>query len=245
MKGALVRIGIDQTYGKWNAPINPKTNEYVYVPIPEHDKTEFNNGLETQYKHIIPNLVSFCVNHQIDLYTDLNFPLTSDNKMHLDPDFDFLTYGDNGLKRGSRIAKMDKGDFIVFYGSFQSINKIQKNLIYALMGIFFIDEIVWTKHISKKRFKENAHTRKKGKSQNDIVVRAIPHVSGRFKKTIPIGEWRDNAYRVKKNLLDKWGGLTVKNGYIQRSAVPPFFLSPNKFLIWLFSYELSIISSNR
>lgn len=244
MKGALVRVGIDQAYGKWNAPINPDTNDYVYVPIPENEITEFNDGLETQYQQIIPNLVSFCVSHQVDLHKDLNFPLFPTDKMHLDPDFNFLTYGDNGVRRGSRIAKMEQGDFIVFYGSFQSINKLQKNLVYALMGIYFIDEIVWTKYTSKKRYKENAHTRKKEQSQNDIIVRALPDVSGRFKKTIPIGEYRANAYRVKNNLLDEWGGLTVKNGFIQRSAVPPFFLSPTKFITWLFDHDISLIDSN-
>lgn len=244
MKGALVRVGIDQAYGKWNAPVNSKTNDYIYVPIPENEKTEFKEGLETQYKQIITNLLSFCLKHQVDLYTDLKFPLNSNEKTHLDPDFDFLTYGDNGIRRGSRIAKMEKGDFIVFYGSFQSINKFQNRLIYALMGIFYIEEIIWTKNTSEKSFKENAHTRKKEISHNDIVVRAIPGVSGRFEKIIPIGEWRDNAYRVTRNLLDEWGGLTVKNGFIQRSAVPPLFVNPNRFLSWLFDQEITTIRSN-
>ena len=35
MRGYLIRIGVDQAFGGWNAPMDPETNEFVYVPIPE------------------------------------------------------------------------------------------------------------------------------------------------------------------------------------------------------------------
>ena len=35
MRGLLIRVGIDQAYGGWNAPIDPMTGEFVYVPIPD------------------------------------------------------------------------------------------------------------------------------------------------------------------------------------------------------------------
>jgi len=38
----------------------------------------------------------------------------------------------------------------------------------------------------------------------DIVVRAKSGVSGRLTQCIPIGEWRDRAYRVRKDLLKTW-----------------------------------------
>jgi hypothetical protein len=38
MRATLVRIGIDQAYGAWNAPMDPETNDFVYVPIPEGPK---------------------------------------------------------------------------------------------------------------------------------------------------------------------------------------------------------------
>jgi hypothetical protein len=34
MKALLVRIGIDQEYGVWNAPVDGD-GRFVYVPIPE------------------------------------------------------------------------------------------------------------------------------------------------------------------------------------------------------------------
>ncbi len=30
-KGLLMRVGIDQEYGHYNAPINPETNDYLYM----------------------------------------------------------------------------------------------------------------------------------------------------------------------------------------------------------------------
>jgi hypothetical protein len=33
MRAYLVRIGVDQAFGGWNAPMNPETREFVYVPI--------------------------------------------------------------------------------------------------------------------------------------------------------------------------------------------------------------------
>jgi hypothetical protein len=53
------------------------------------------------------------------------------------------------------------------------------------------------------------------------VVRAKPGVSGRFDLCIPISKWRDGAYRVQKRLLHEWGGLSVNDGFIQRSASFP------------------------
>jgi hypothetical protein len=36
MKGLLVRVGIDQTYGGWNAPADPTTGRSVDVTRPEN-----------------------------------------------------------------------------------------------------------------------------------------------------------------------------------------------------------------
>jgi hypothetical protein len=38
MKGLLVRIGVDQAYGGWNAPVDAD-GQFVYVPI--RDKGDF------------------------------------------------------------------------------------------------------------------------------------------------------------------------------------------------------------
>ena len=114
MKALLVRIGVDQAYGGWNAPVDAE-GEFVYVPIPEFLRTEFHPGLERRYGEVLPALNRFCRNHGCDLNRDLRFPdKLLDAPMHLDPDFECLSYGDAGDRRGANIAKMSAGDTLVF-----------------------------------------------------------------------------------------------------------------------------------
>ena len=243
MKGFLVRIGIDSVYGRWNAPVDPNTGRFVYVPIPENHR--FIDGFQTRYSDFLPSLQAFAKDYDLDLYDDLSFPrkLLGANT-HLDPDFRYLTYGDVGLERGSGISGLDEGDIIAFYGGLKPIRKTSDNLLYALVGLYVVDEVFWTVEIPEERFHENAHTRKAEISPYDIVVKAKPGVSGRVEHCIPIGEWRNRAYRVRKDLLKEWGGLKVKDGYIQRSLVPPAFLDPERFYNWFENHELKLLSKN-
>lgn len=45
MTGFLVRVGVDGTYGEWNAPVDPDDSSFVYVPIPESVDSQ-RTGLE-------------------------------------------------------------------------------------------------------------------------------------------------------------------------------------------------------
>jgi len=36
VKGLLVRIGIDHTFGSWNAQVEPASGDFVYVPFILH-----------------------------------------------------------------------------------------------------------------------------------------------------------------------------------------------------------------
>jgi len=116
MKALLVRIGVDQTYGRWNAPVDAERH-FVYVPIPEERGTHFHPGLERRYGELLPALQDFCRVHDCDLFDDLRFPQELlECPMHLDPDFERLTYGDVGGRRGAGMVDMGEGDLLVFYG---------------------------------------------------------------------------------------------------------------------------------
>jgi hypothetical protein len=65
-----------------------------------------------------------------------------------------------------------------------------------------------------------------------------------LERCIPIGEWRDRAYRVRKDLLEAWGGLSVKNGYVQRSAVPPVFDNAKRFYDWFKRQSVQLVNRN-
>jgi hypothetical protein len=49
MRAYLVRVGVDQAFGGWNAPIEPVGNGFVYIPIPEKAGTPFQPGLAKSY----------------------------------------------------------------------------------------------------------------------------------------------------------------------------------------------------
>lgn len=244
MKGLLVRIGVDQAYGGWNAPVDAD-GRFVYVPIPEKRGTPFRAGLERCYGELLPALQRFCRAHNCDLCSDLRFPQKLlEHAMHLDPDFECLTYGDVGGRRGAGMVNMGEGDLLVFYGGMRPVHHCEHKLVYALMGICVVQEVVFAASVPPERWYENAHMRRAKRGQTDIVVRAKPDVSGRFDRCIPIGEWRDGAYRVRKDVLDVWGGLSVRDGFIQRSAVPPSFNKPAQFLDWLQKQAVQLIPRN-
>jgi hypothetical protein len=231
MKGLLVRVGVDQAYGGWNAPVDAE-GRFVYVPIPEAAGTCFHPGLERKYEEVLPALRRY--GHDRDMADGLRFPPALHGRsMHLDPDFACLTYGDVGNRRGARLRDMTDGDLIAFYAGLRPVHPCEHRLVYALVGLYVVHEVVPVESLSPDRWHTNAHARKTVRGESDIVVRAKPAESGRFDRSVPIGEWRAGAYRVRRELLAAWGGLSVKDGYIQRSAVPPTFNHPDQFLAWL------------
>lgn len=238
-KGLLMRVGIDQTYGNYNAPINPSTNDYMYLPIPQGN--DFISGMETTYATALPYFESWCqTNHtKIEFLKHHNF-----EGCHLDPDFDHSTYGDQATGRGLRVGELNEGDFIAFFASFKPITKCDHNLIYALYGIMVVDKVLRVSEIPENEFHKNAHTRVNKKNPDHWVVFANPSLSGRFNRAIPIGEFRNGSYRVKKEVLDVWGDIGVKDGFIQRSVCPPWFTKPERFLKWLEDQQVKLTNSN-
>lgn len=235
MNALLVRVGADQSSGGglWNGPIDSRSNDYVYVSIPE--TKPIRAGKEKPYKSLVPALSKFGVSLPGHL---------APRHMHLDPDFDYLTYGDQGERAKQLSAKVgNKGDIIVFYAGLKDAREEQ--LIYAIIGMFFVDEIVLAAKVPPSAFDRNAHSRRiLPDNAQDIVVRAQPNVSGRLQRCIPIGEWRDNAYRVRRHILEAWGGLSVKDGYLQRSVRLPEIRKPDSFLHWFHSQAPVLLQAN-
>ncbi len=242
MKVLLVRVGIDSEYGGWNAPVNPSTGEFAYVPIPE--TSEVYSGYEKPYEQFkIP-----CQK----LGVDIPKRLFNYKSAHLDPDFSNLAYGDNN-QRGRRVCELEENDIVAFYAGLRSTEpktepERKRKLIYALIGLYVVDKVIPAECISEKDWYKNAHTRRPF-DKTDIIVFAKSglsksRLSGRLERCIQIGGRRDNADRVTCELLDEWGGLSVKNGYIQRSATLPWFCNPEKFYEWFKNYKIQLVESN-
>ncbi len=245
MRAILVRIGSDLSFGKWQAPIDPITNDFVYVPIPESPGTAARTGYGRYGSELMQKLETFCQRYQLDYPSAIGIPTVFSNTLlHLDPDFDHLTYGDNGGKRGVGIKELTKDDLLVFYAALRPIKPCADKLIYALVGFYTVAEVVPVMSVPPDRWQENAHTRKANLWKDDIVVRAKRGCSGRLERAIPIGCYNNKAYRVRHEILDAWGGLSVKGGYIQRSAVPPMFNNPKRFLEWFHRQNIVFIERN-
>jgi len=110
MKAYLVRVGIDQAFGGWNAPIDPGTGAFVYIPIPEDANATFQPGLAMSYEPFRHALAQF---HSVPATTSMLPASLAGLAPHLDPDFDRLTYGDNGLRRGKGLCDLVSGDLVI------------------------------------------------------------------------------------------------------------------------------------
>jgi len=68
--------------------------------------------------------------------------------------------------------------------------------------------------------------------------------SGRFDRCLPFAGYRAGAYRVHEELLERWGGLGVRDGYVQRSARLPELARPERFLAWLDAQRVDLLARN-
>jgi hypothetical protein len=234
MKALLLRVGIDSTDGGWQAPVCAETGEFAYVPIPEDraDKPP-RRGLVRGFDEFIEPVAKLAAKLPSRLFG---------KAAHLDPDFDYLTYGDQG-SRARRIRNLEPGDLLVFFAALRPVEPPRRPLVYAIIGLFVIDGILNALEVPRSRWRENAHTRRVP-SDDDIVIRAKSGVSGRLARCIPIGEFRNRAYRVRRDLLREWGGLDVRDGWLQRSANPPAFNDAARFLHWFRRQGPRLISAN-
>ena len=243
MEGLLVRVGADQSEGggHWNGLVDSRTGEFAYVPIPETG-TIFPQ-FEKPYSLVNLALTRFGVS--------LPEHLAAGN-MHLDPDFSHLSYGDQGQRAAQILAKLGAGDLLVFYAGLRDVHP-QPRLIYAIIGFYVVDRIEKASAVSPMLHDANAHTRRiLSPSSTDIVIRAKPVISGRLERCLPIGSFRKPAgqpqknpsYRVESSLLEKWGGLSIADGFLQRSARLPEFNDANRFYDWFSGQRVPLLQAN-
>ena len=234
MKGLLVRVAADQSDGggNWNAPVDTSSCRFAYVPIPESKPNR--PSFETPYSLFGPAIAEFGCSLPAHLMHQ---------RMHLDPDFEYLTYGDRGSKGRQISGNLGQDDLLVFYSGLRDAHS--RALVYAIIGIFCIDRILHARTQPRSDWHRNAHTRRElAQDADDVIVFAKEAVSGRLVKCIEIGEFRRRAYRVKKPLLDAWGGISARDGFLQRSAVFPSLLEPRKFMDWLLTQDVALVAEN-
>ncbi len=231
MRALLVRVGADCTDagGGWNGPIDRATGAFAYVPIPEPEPLL--PGHETPYARWVGAVERLGARLPARL---------RDRNAHADPDFGRLTYGDR-RERGRQIReKLGEGDLIVFYAGLRDVG--DGRLVYALIGRLTVGAIVAARDVPPERRAENAHTRRCEIGDTDVVVLGRRGESGRFDRALEFAGYRAGAYRVFPELLARWGGLGVRDGYVQRSARLPEIGDPAGFLSWLDSHEIGLVA---
>lgn len=234
MNALLCRVGADQSSGggSWNGLLDAQSGKFVYVAIPETRPVHV--GMEKPYSALEQFVSEFGRSVPQHLRA---------RHMHLDPDFDHLTYGDQGERAKQLRENLNPGDLLVFYAGLTDIRV--KALVYAIIGLYVIEDIALAAHLPPAARHTNAHSRRVlPPGAEDLVLRGRPGVSGRLERYLAIGEYRDKAYRVRQNILEEWGGLSVKNGYLQRSARLPRFLNPERFQQWFNSRSPVLVQKN-
>lgn len=202
MNALLVRVGADSSPGggSWNSPVDTKTGRFVYAAIPE--TRPVHPGMERPYADLEPLLFKSGIRLPAHLRLQ---------HMHLDPDFKYLTYGDQGERAKQLARKLGKGDIVALYAGLADLRGGQR-LIYAIIGLFTVADLIPATSVTVEARDTNAHSRRVlADSAQDLIVRGQPGMSGRLERCLPIGEWRDRAYRVRPDLLQKWGGLSAKD----------------------------------
>ncbi len=252
MKAILIRVGADSTDGggNWRAPVDPETLEYIYVPIPEYTST-FLAGCDRRFDEVLDPLSEFLsARDALTPKWQKRIAAKRGQVMHLDPDYEHLTYGDLGDARGRDLQGFGRGDAIVFYSSFRCI-KGEGDLVYAMVGLFVVDEVIFAPGVEPSRRHENAHTRKEPFCARDIVVRASPEESGRCTRCIPIGEKRGTSnYYLTPTVEQAWGGLVKSDGSPRRSSwlnlsgTPPLIGNPYGFAEWWRVNRVPLVRQN-
>ena len=231
MRALLVRVGADCTDagGRWNGPVDSATGSFAYVPIPEPE--QLRPGLETPFSRWAPAVERLGV----------ELPATLHGRVaHADPDFGSCTYGDR-RERGRQIReKLGAGDLLVFFAGLRDIH--DRRLVYGLIGLITVDAVVTARDMPPERFGDNAHTRRREIGESDIVALGRRGASGRFERCLEFAAFRAGAYRVHPELLDAWGGLAVRDGYVQRSARLPELVDPERFVAWLRRQRVGLVA---
>ena len=141
------------------------------------------------------------------------------------------------------MVAMAEGDVLVFYGGLRPVHPCEHRLIYALLGLYVVEEVVPAVRVPATRWHENAHVRKTARRQTDIVVCA----SRTFQAGLTAAFRSENGETapIESAMAFAPMGRVVGKGWIHPThAVPPTFIRPTRFLDWLESQQVRRIPRN-
>ena len=221
MKAMLLRVGIDKGTDGALAPIF-KNGSFEYIPLSEKnlktsEKKTFDNtrGLNGRYlSHYLPKKII-------------------DRKLHLDPEFNTFTYGDQTVKR-NYLLKLKEGDLLVFYAGLTPYkNQVHKEGLY-IIGYFDVEMVVDFNDLSSSEkmyncsiYRNNSHIKSKT-IKNLVIIKGQDKSSKLLNKAVLISKKKLNkigrGYHAVSPEMEDLLGIS---GSIQRS-IPPRFVTGSK-----------------
>lgn len=211
MKSLIYRVGADSTdlgggmYGVLNENLT-----FTYLPIPERDDSVSTPKYRDHpMKDEIPERIL-------------------DKHIHLDPNFKQGTYGNicvypNGNRnpKGQKLLQFeDKTPVRVVF--FSALKDEKENLRYGFIGQLIASQIKNIDELGDEKKTRNVHGQRENGEGDSRSVIAISDKkdarSGRFSKFIEFASFRDGCYRVRPDLIERWGGWSSNNGYCQRGG---------------------------
>lgn len=224
IKAMLLRVGIDKSSDGVLAPIF-SDGSFEYIPLSEKDE----NSIE---KRTFNDLIG-CKGSPLSNYLPQKVAL---RKVHLDPEFNTFTYGDEG-KKAAYLRKLNPGDLLVFYAGLKSYNYEENPEALYIIGYFTIIEIIDFKNNQndtysiktiRKQYSNNSHP-KRSDTSDMVLVRGDPDKSKLLEKAIQISQKKLNKIGRKYHAVSpEMVELLGIEGSIQRSIPPRFILDENK-----------------
>ena len=218
MKALLLRVGIDKGTDGALAPIF-FDGSFEYIPLSEknvntHEEKTFNNtrGLNGKYYSCyLPEKIK-------------------NRKLHMDPEFETFTYGDQTAKR-NYLLKLEKNDLLVFYAGLTPYNNTVHEEALYIIGYFQVEEVLDFNGLSTSErrhkcriYQNNSHIKSEGLDEL-VIVHGRQETSKILEKALLISKKKLNkigrSYHAVSPEMENLLGIS---GSIQRS-IPPRFIT--------------------
>ncbi len=221
MKAMLLRVGIDKGTDGALAPIF-SNGSFEYVPLSE-------KNLKTSEKKTFSN-----TRGSNGIYLSQYLPKKIiDRKLHLDPEFNTFTYGDQTVKR-NYLLKLKEGDLLVFYAGLTPYkNHVHEEGLY-IIGYFDVEMVVDFNGFGSSEklyncdlYPNNSHIKSES-LENLVIIKGQENSSKLLDKAVLISKKKLNkigrGYHAVSPEMEDLLGIS---GSIQRS-IPPRFVTGSK-----------------
>jgi hypothetical protein len=115
---------------------------------------------------------------------------------------------------------------------------------YAIIGLYHVAEVVQLATVEPRRWHENAHTGRVTPTADDVIVRAAPGTSGRWRRCLAIGDWRDRRTESSPSSLLVRAPLMPEADTFSGALSRRRSLSPTRFLAWFEAQAPELIQEN-